>query len=93
MAHKTYKTDSEVQEVFFHQLNDMVRELKKLTPHFGFFLNDWKNLFLMRGGTVHTAVRERQFYHKTKSGDIMADWLFDAVNGRIRDVGLDLLRC
>lgn len=93
VAHKTYKTDSEVQEVFFHQLNDMVRELKKLTPHFGFFLNDWKNLFLMRGGTVHTAVRERQFYHKTKSGDIMADWLFDAVNGRIRDVGLDLLRC
>ena len=45
----------------------------------------------MRGGTVHTAVRERQFYHKTRSGETMAEWLFDAVNGNIYDVGMDLL--
>ncbi len=91
VAHKTYKTDSEVQEVFYHQLQEMVADLKNLTPRFGIFLNDWKNFFLMRGGTIHTAVRERQFYHKTRSGISMADWLAQAVEGEIRDVGLDLL--
>ena len=91
VAHKTYKTDSEVQEVFYHQLQEMVTELKKLTPRFGIFLNDWKNLFLTRGGTVHTAVRERQFYHKTRCGLSMADWLTQAVEGQIMDVGLELL--
>lgn len=91
VAHKTYGTDAEVQEIFCGQLRDMVRELKRLTPRFGIFLNDWKNFFLMRGGTVHTAVRKRQFYHRTRSGVTMAGWLRDAVNGQIRDVGLELL--
>ena len=91
VAHRMYKTDAEVQEIFFGQLQEMVWGLKRLTPHFGIFLNDWKNFFLMRGGTVHTAVRKRQFYHRTRAGISMAGWLRDAVNGCIRDVGLALL--
>jgi hypothetical protein len=92
VENNTYKTDGEVQEIFFRQLREMVRNLKKLTPRFGIFLNDWKNFFLMRGGTVHTAVRKRHFYHRTRSGVTMADWLSNAVDGRIQDVGLELLK-
>lgn len=91
VVNNVYRTDSEVQEDFFRQLKVMIHELKELTPRFGIFLNDWKNLFLTRGGTVHTAVREKQFYHKTRSGEVMADWLSDAVNGKIHDAGMELL--
>ena len=87
---KTYKTDAEVQEIFTSQLKKMVQELKSLTPRFTFFLNDWKNLFLMRGGTVHTAVRQRRFYTKL-NGISMASWLKNAVEGQLRDVGMELL--
>ena len=90
MANRTYKTDGEVQEIFRLQLKKMVRELKAITPRFSFFLNDWKNLFLMRGGTVHTAVRQRRFYVKL-NGISMAQWLGQAVEGNLRDVGLELL--
>ena len=91
VVNNVYRTDSEVQEDYFRQLKVMIHELKELTPRFGIFLNDWKNLFLTRGGTVHTAVREKQFYHKTRSGEVMADWLSDAVNGKIHDAGMELL--
>ena len=90
VANKTYKTDGEVQEIFREQLKKMVHDLKKLTPRFSFFLNDWKNLFLMRGGTVHTAVRQKRFYTKL-NGISMARWLGDAVEGKLRDVGMELL--
>ena len=64
----------------------MVHDLKKLTPRFSFFLNDWKNLFLMRGGTVHTAVRQKRFYTKL-NGISMARWLGDAVEGKTAGCG------
>ena len=44
----------------------------------------------MRGGTVHTAVRPRRFYTKL-DGISMAQWLGEAVDGKLRDVGLELL--
>src|SRR5699024_6832771 len=90
VANKVYKTDAEVQELFQKQLRHMVKELKKLTSRFTMFLYDWKNLFLMRGGTVHTAVRHRRFYTKL-DGISMAQWLGEAVDGKLRDVGLELL--
>lgn len=87
-----YETDADVQEDYFRQLKEMVGELKKLTPHFGIFLNEWKIPIITAGGTVHTSVREPHFTLFTQNGISMADWLKDAVEGKVYDVGLDLIR-
>lgn len=86
-----YESNEHVREVFFAQLRIMVAELMELEPDFGFFINNWKNLLLSRGGTIHTAVREPYFYLKHKEGKSMAEWLHDAVNGNIYSIGLSLL--
>lgn len=92
---KKYDTDSDVQAVFYHQLQDMVRDFKDMTPMSGVFINDWKNMAViktgLRGGTVHTAVRQPNFYMKNHSDVTMASWLSDAVNGNVYDSGTELL--
>ena len=70
----------------------MLKELKKITPAFTFFINDWKIPIITMGGTVHTGVREHYFSHFTSDGVTMAKWLHDAVNGKMYDVGVGLLR-
>lgn len=91
ITNKTYKTDSEVQDAYYGQLKEMVRELKHLSPDFGMFINDWTVPIVTKGGTVHTAVREPYFTLFSQDGFTMARWLFDAVNGNVYDVGMDLL--
>ena len=86
-----YESNEHVREVFFAQLRIMIEELMDIEPEYGFFINNWKNLLLSRGGTIHTAVREPYFYLHHKEGKSMAEWLHDAVNGNIYSVGLDLL--
>jgi hypothetical protein len=44
------------------------------------------------GGTVHTAVRHKRFYFQTPSGITMAKWLGDALEGKVYDVNMDLMR-
>jgi hypothetical protein len=70
----------------------MVDELKKITPYFGIFLNEWKIPIITMGGTVHTSVREPHFTLFTQNGISMATWLKDATEGKVYDVGLDLIR-
>ena len=70
----------------------MVSQLKEITPHFGLFLNEWKLPIITMGGTVHTSVREPHFTLFTQNGISMAEWLRDAVDGKVYDVGLDLLK-
>ena len=89
---KKYVSDSDVQEEYFQLNKKMVEELKDITPHFGIFLNEWKIPLITMGGTVHTSVREPHFTLFTQNGISMADWLKDAVEGKVYDVGLDLLR-
>ena len=91
VANRKYETNAAVQEQFFHQLRDMVHGLKKISPAFGIFLYDWKNLLRPHGGTVHTAVRHPWFYYHTRSGFSMAEWLGNAEEGRICDIGMELL--
>ena len=67
-------------------------QLKEITPHFGIFLNEWKIPLITMGGTVHCSVREPHFTLFTQNGISMADWLKDAVEGKVYDVGLDLLK-
>jgi hypothetical protein len=86
-----FESTPEMQFLFGVQLKVMVRELKEITPDFGFFIYDWKNVLYTKGGTIHTAVREPYFYLKNKDGISMADWLSDAVNGNVKNIGLNLL--
>ena len=70
----------------------MISELKEINPDFNFFINDWRIPLVTMGGTVHTSVRERYFNVFTQNGTKMSDWLYDAVNGKTYDVGMELLR-
>ena len=95
VVRKVYRTDEETQEEFFRQLKRMVAELKEMSPNVGIFLNDWKNLAVypgLRGGTVHTAVRQAHFFRKINTGESMAQWLYQATEGKIRDRGMRLLK-
>ena len=92
IINKRYVSDSLVQEEYFRQLKEMVAELKKLTQHFGIFLNEWKIPLITMGGTVHTSVREPHFTLFSQNGITMAKWLKDATDGKVYDVGLDLLK-
>ncbi len=92
IINKRYVSDSLVQEEYFRQLKEMVAELKKLTPHFGIFLNEWKIPLITMGGTVHTSVREPHFTLFSQNGITMAKWLKDATDGKVYDVGLDLIK-
>ncbi len=89
---KKYKTDQEVQLDYYRQLKEMVAELKALTPDFGMFINDWKIPLITMGGTVHTSVREPHFLFFTQDGITMAKWLIDACEGKVYDVGMELLK-
>lgn len=91
MMRKEYRTDAEIQQIFFEQSKDMIRDLKNITSPFGIFLYNWKNHRFHLGGTVHTAVRHGRFYFKGLRPASMAQWLSDATEGRIYDIGLDLL--
>lgn len=85
--HNEYATDHHVQEMYHEQMKDMIRELKNINPDFGFFIYPWKNLRFNVGGTVHTAVRQKRFYLGYVEGHTMADWLGNALNGNILDLG------
>jgi len=90
ITRKVYLTDEDVQNEFFCQLKDFVEEFKSMTPQSGIFLNHWKNLTIypkLRGGTIHTAVRQASFFRKMQGGVSMAEWLHDATEGHVRDIG------
>jgi hypothetical protein len=70
----------------------MLQQLKQITPEFGFFVYKWPSLRMPIGGTVHTAVRHKRFYFQTPSGITMAKWLGDALEGKVYDVNMDLMR-
>ena len=92
IVRKKYVSDVDVQEEYFQQNKKMISQLKEITPYFGIFLNEWKIPILTSGGTVHTSVREPHFTLFTQNGISMARWLKDAVEGKVYDVGLDLLK-
>ena len=87
----TYETDKKTQLLFTRQLRAMVRALHKLTPSFGIFLYDWKRPVLYKGGTIHTMVRQPEFYLHRKDMPSMAKWLAAAVDGDIENTLLTFL--
>ncbi len=91
IVNKKYESDADVQEEYYELNKKMIAELKEITPYFGVFLNDWKIPIITMGGTVHTSVREPHFTLFTQNGISMSQWLKDAVEGKVYDVGLDLI--
>lgn len=92
IVRKKYATDQDVQEEFYEQLKIFVKELKAITPSFGMFINDWKIPIITQGGTVHCSVREPHYSLFNQDGITMPMWLKDAVEGKVYDVGMDLLK-
>lgn len=91
VKNKTYETDERMQRIFTRQLRDMVRALQKVTPAFGIYLYDWRRPVLYRGGTIHTMVRQPEYYLHRRGVPSMAKWLAEAVEGETKSAGLDLL--
>ncbi|MBR3367260.1 MAG: pectin acetylesterase [Lachnospiraceae bacterium] len=92
LQNKEYMTGEYMQRAFQAELERMVGELKQLSPSFGIYLYDRHRPFLYKGGTIHTMLRQPEFYLRGRSGPSMAEWLRDAVDGRVRDEGLQLLQ-
>ena len=90
MVNGKYKSDRAVQENFEKQMRKMVAGLKEITPDFGIFLYSFHAPFHLNG-TVHTAVRHPWFYQRTQAGISIAEWLADALNGKVYDVNKELL--
>ena len=84
------RTDEEVQRRFCSQYRQMVMKLRETIPDMTFFIHDIRNMF-SHGGTVHTALRRPEFFHRNASGDTMARWLRDALDGNAYNVGTELL--
>ena len=84
-----YKTDEEVQNIFYEQLSDMIFTLLEINPSFTVMIHDIHNP-LTHGGTIHTAVRRNWFYTPVDNTTI-ARWLSEAVNGNGLNTGLELL--
>ena len=61
----------------------MLKEFRRLTPSFSFYIYNFRNMKRMYGknsaGTVHTIVRRPQFHRRNREGITMAEWLRDAV--------------
>lgn len=91
VKNKNYETDRRMQRIFARQLRQMVFALQKLTPSFGIYLYNWRRPVLYRGGTIHTMVRQPEFYLHRRGEPSMAKWLVAAVDGEIQSVGLELL--
>ena len=90
MQNKSFSTDPKVQRQFNRRLKEMIISLHELNPDFGFFIHGIKNPVVAWGGTIHTIVREPYFYRRLKCGVSMADWLSDAVEGSVRNIGVRL---
>lgn len=90
---KQYKTDADVQQVFYEQLRHMTEQLREITADFHFYIFNWQMLPLAvgKGGTVHTALKEISFASKKSDDVTMADWLYDQVNDDMYDIGMRLL--
>lgn len=97
LNHKKYEDDAAAREMYHRQLLPMLKELREAEPGFAFFINNWRNPLFTMGmpGTVHTAVRQPFYYQEhplAPKGTTMAKWLGDAVDGKMYDVGMELVR-
>jgi len=95
VANKVYGSDSDVQNEYYLQLCDMIDRLHKINPDFAFYINDFRNMMVMKGGmhggTTHTNVRSMNFHRGNVDMISMERWLYDATCGNVYSSGLELL--
>ncbi len=93
VTNKVYDTDTQVQEIYYAQMQKMIRELRSYDPDFSFYIHDWhRPLSMYKGGSIHTVVRQPEFLLRTQDDVTMAYWLSECVEGRTFNVGMSLLR-
>ena len=93
VTNKIYDTDTQIQEIYFKQMQQMIKELRALDPSFTFFIHDWhRPLSMYKGGSIHTVVRQPEFTMRKQDDVTMAYWLSECVEGRNFNVGMRLLR-
>ena len=84
-------TTKESTDLFAKDLKTHIATLKSINPEFAIFLNDFPSFQPGTLGTEHCVLNSEMFYKKTQNGKSTAEWLWDAVNGKTYDVGLELL--
>ena len=82
--------DEEYAAAFRRHLTAMCRELKALSPRFGLYIHDFMKETLSPG-VLHCCFGCGLFTEGRTDGVSPAEWLKDALDGRIYDVGLGLL--
>ena len=87
-----FSTDENAQADYAKRLAAMIERMQHLPRRVHFFINDHPMVPVIgRGGSVHTCVRTPQFFSKVENEVSMAQWLRDATEGKLYDIGLDLL--
>ncbi|MDR2786147.1 MAG: hypothetical protein LBB83_09570, partial [Treponema sp.] len=86
-----FKSGQEAHDTFKRYLKNHVAELKDVNPKFGFHINEFPNPRKPKNGTEHCVSMCPRFFTPVSGGPAAMDWLWDAVNGKIYDVGVDLL--
>ena len=77
-------------EAFRENLRSMCRELKELSPRFGLYIHDFMKEELSPG-VQHCVFGNESYTHRDMHGITPVAWLSDAMNGKVYDVGLELL--
>lgn len=95
VANKVFASDKDIQAEFYEQMKVMLRQLKEINPGFHFYLNNFRNKMVMKsgmkGGTIHTNIRNLNFHLANSEGVSMEKWLYDAMHDKFYDSGMSLL--
>lgn len=85
-----YAATVEICDQFKKDLKVHISELKQINPQFGCYINQFKNAD-SDIATEHCVLASTSFTQKSVDGISPARWLYDAVNGSVYDVGLNLI--
>lgn len=95
VANKVFASDKDIQAEFHEQMKVMLTQLKEINPGFHFYLNNFRNKMVMKsgmkGGTIHTNIRNLNFHLANSEGVSMEKWLYDAMHDKLYDSGMSLL--
>ena len=82
----------EACEQFTKDLKCHIRELKNISCEFGIYLNDFPCIQPGMAGTEHCVLNSEMFFRKQINDVSTMEWLWDAIQGRVSDIGMALLQ-
>jgi hypothetical protein len=80
----------EYLETLPERFYEQYKRLSSLNLNFGFYYHDFPDA--LSAGSQHMTLTHPTFTENTVDGVTPAQWLFDGVNGRIKTIGLALLK-